>query len=233
MKIAIMQPYVFPYIGYFQLINAVDIFVFYDDVNYIKGGWVNRNRILINNKEAFLTIPCLNKSPNKLIKDISVNISCKEYKNLLLTIELAYKKAKYFKAIFPLIEEILLASDMSISELGIKSIISFCRYLDINTDFKISSIDYSDSKGEEKSQRLISISKKIGAENYINPSGGLELYQQDYFSKGGIKLDFIKSNPIVYSQFNNEFIPWLSMIDVLMFNSKDEIHSMLNNYDLI
>lgn len=233
MKIAVMQPYIFPYIGYFQLINAVDYFVIYDDVNFIKGGWVNRNRILINGKDSFLTIPCINKSPNKLIKDVNVDVSSKEFKNLLKTICLAYKKSKHFNEVYPLIEDILKTKEVSIADLAVKSIKKICNYLDIKTEIKIASIDFHDSKGQERAERLITICEKLKSESYINAIGGVDLYQKEIFSQKGVKLNFLKTNQIIYEQFQNEFIPWLSIIDTLMFNSKEEIVVMLNNYDLV
>lgn len=233
MKTAVMQPYIFPYIGYFQLINAVDFFVIYDDVNFIKGGWVNRNRILINGKDSFLTIPCINKSPNKLIKDVNVNVNAKEFKNLLKTITLAYHKAKYFNDVYPLIEHIFETKEISIADLAIKSIKYICNYLGIKTEIKISSVDFHDSKDQGRVERLITICETLNSENYINAIGGVDLYQKEIFHQKGVKLNFLRTDQIKYDQFQNEFIPWLSIIDILMFNSKEEIVDMLNQYDFV
>jgi hypothetical protein len=219
MKLGVMQPYVFPYIGYFQLISAVDLFIFYDDVQFIKGGWVNRNRILLNGKDAYLTIPCVNKSPNKKINEINVNKTSKEFSNLQLTLKMAYGKAPYFYAVYPLLIKIFNSKFESISQLAINSVMTVCEYLNMDVIFKVSSIDFSENNSLDRSNRLIQICKLSGANNYINPLGG-------------INLEFIKSNLNKYCQFSDDFIPALSIIDVLMFNSTEEVKLMLSNYTL-
>jgi hypothetical protein len=233
MKIAIMQPYVFPYIGYFQMIHAVDVFVFYNDVNFIKGGWVNRNRILFNNEAKYLNIPCKGISSYKPIKEIYINYSLKDYNNILINIKQAYGKAPYFDKVFPMLERLIENRYNTISELAINSCIEISKYLNINTEFKVSSIDYPSSYGLERSTRLFNIIKQLDGDKYINAIGGQDLYNKDAFLNEGIELFFIKSNPIEYKQFNNEFVPWLSIIDVLMFNTVDEIQLMLEKYELI
>lgn len=229
-----MQPYFLPYIGYFQLINAVDIFVFYDDVNFIKQGWINRNRILMNNSSLLFSIPIKNISSNNLIKETEISID--EYdkwlKKFLKTISISYKRAPFYKETIKIIEEILIPSGInSISELAILSIKRICHHLNIRKQFKISSKEFSDSIGLDKADRLIKICNKVGAINYINLIGGKELYSKDYFYNKGIKLNFIKSKDIDYKQFNNIFIPWLSIIDIMMFNDSQSINKMLNDYE--
>jgi len=233
MKIAIMQPYAFPYIGYFQMINAVEKFVFYDDVNYIKGGWVNRNQILNNNEKQYFTIPLVKASPNKLISEIEINIDSKEYLKLKQKIQLTYSKSPYFDKVSPLIEDILNKKYNRISEFAIKSTIEICNYLGIKTHFFVSSIDFAKTKGLDRAERLIEICRKENCNTYINAIGGQELYTKDYFSQHGIDLKFIKTNEIIYNQFKNDFIPWLSIIDVMMFNSVEEIQIMLDNFELL
>jgi len=153
-NIAVMQPYIFPYIGYFQMISAVDKFVFYDDVNYIKGGWINRNRILINNLPQYFTIPLIKASPNRLINEIEFDASNKDYSKLTHKIQQAYAKAPYFKEVFPIIKDILNHKTTYISELAIYSVITICRYLDIDTKFFVSSKDFNESKALVDSQFL-------------------------------------------------------------------------------
>lgn len=225
-----MQPYFFPYIGYFQLINAVDKFIFYDDVNYINKGWINRNRILVNGKPTYITIDLSEASQNKLINEI---LFIDNRKKISKSIMMAYKKAPYFNEIWPLIEDINNYPVKHISELAIFSIIKIAKYLDINTIFEQSSVLYSETKGLEKAERLKRICKINNALNYINPIGGIDLYGKDDFKISGIELQFIKSNNINYLQFSNEHIPWLSIIDVLMHNSVTEIQVMLNDFELI
>lgn len=233
MKLAVMQPYFFPYIGYFQMINAVDVFVFYDDVNFIKRGWINRNKILVNGSECLLTIPCIKASQNKYISDIKINKQHKLYKNIKTTIKYSYKNAPYYDTVFPLIENVFASNTDEISTLAQQSILEIVQYLDIQTDFKISSVDFPESKGMDKADRLISICQANNATQYINAIGGKELYDKEYFQKKGIDLNFLSPNKIEYKQFGPDFTPWLSIIDVLMFNSIEDIKKHLNEYELL
>jgi hypothetical protein len=233
MKTAIIQPYIFPYLGYFQLIQAVNTFVFYDDVNFIKRGWINRNQLLVNNSAHLFSIPLKNASQNKLINEVELAIDDKWMNNFYATLEQNYKKAPYYKDTLNLIQQVFSTNSKTISDLSISSIITISKHIGITTVFKKSSISYSSSKGMEKSNRLIEITKRSNAKIYINPSGGKELYQKNYFKKQNIELSFIENKLSNYPQFNSDFIAGLSIIDVLMFNSKSEIIEQLNSYNLI
>lgn len=228
-----MQPYLFPYIGYFQMINAVDVFVFYDDVNFIKGGWINRNRMLISGSDKLFTVPLKDASSFKLIKDVEINNEVPAYSKILTTIAQSYKKAPFFSEVFPIIESVFRSPSSTIGDLAKLSIQAVNDYLGITTVLKRSSVDFADTKGMERAERLIAVCKQTGAEKYINAIGGQELYTKEYFASQGIDLKFIKSEPIAYKQFDNEFVPWLSIIDVLMFNSVEEIQVILNKYLLV
>lgn len=232
MKIAIMQPYFMPYIGYFQLINAVDKFVVLDDVNYINKGWINRNNILLNGKPHLFTIPLEGASQNKKIGDIKVSTEHKWKEKLLKQIELNYKKAPFFSAGFSLFEKTIHSGYQKIAELNCNAIKMICEYLGITTTIVSSGSGYNNQhlKGQE---RILDICRQEQANNYINPIGGTELYDKTLFLSKGIQLNFLKTLPITYKQFNNEFVPWLSMIDVLMFNSAEEVKLMLNVYSLV
>lgn len=233
MKLAIMQPYFMPYIGYFQLINLVDKFIFYDDVTFIKQGWINRNQALINNQKKFFSIPLSNASSHTLIKDvlISENGYEKWKKSFLSSIMYSYKKAKNYDEVRRLIEQVLSNSPKSISELAIKSIIEVSNYLNLNTEFKVCSQLYKNTHltGQD---RVLDICKNEKASVYINPIGGSELYSKEQFLEQNIELFFIQSNKYQYKQFSEEFIPFLSIIDVLMFNSIKEVKVMLSSYEL-
>lgn len=233
MTIAIMQPYFFPYLGYFQLVNSVDTFVFYDDVNFIKSGWINRNRILVNGQANYFNIGLKNASVNSLINQTVINRNEKDISNKLKTLEIAYKKAPHFNEVFQLIVKILNFKANYIDELAMYSINKISKYLGITTRFEQSSIISNHTKALKKEKRLIEICKDLDADRYINPIGGQELYTKAEFKKEGIDLLFIKSHEISYKQFNNEFIPWLSIIDVLMFNDVSQARKFLNQYELI
>jgi hypothetical protein len=233
MKLAIMQPYLFPYIGYFQLISAVDRFVIYDDVNFIKQGWINRNNILINGKAVLFTLPLKDISSFVKIKNTKIDtVKYGKWKNdFLKTIELAYKKAHCYNEIYILIDSILGKSHESIADLNKQGIISICDYLGFNTEIVPGSEKYNndDLHGQE---RVIDICKKEKATGYVNAAGGKELYEKDTFRKYGIELSFINTLTFQYRQFGQEFVPHLSIIDLLMFNPKAESQRLITQYQL-
>lgn len=236
MKLAIMQPYFLPYIGYFQLINSVDRFVIYDDVNYIKQGWINKNSFLIQNKSSFFTIPL--EAPSSFIKIKDTKVNQKQFdlwsRKTTMTIQQNYKKAPYFNEGFELFNEVLKFNNdiISIAELNYLSIKKIAEYLDIKTKIIKTSTIYnnSDLKAQE---RIIDICKKENATTYINPIGGIDLYDKLDFKNANIDLFFIKTDAIEYKQFSEDFVPWLSILDVLMFNSVEEMKIMLNKYTLL
>lgn len=230
MKLSIMQPYFFPYIGYFQLIKAVDKFIFYDDVNFIKNGWINRNRILINNAPKYFTIQLKKASSFKLINEVEFTDNREKLKN---SIHMAYKKAPYYYDVRPLIDKCLELYTEKISDLAIASVKYVCEYLELETNFEISSINYPGTKYLEKEERIKEICNRNDAKTYINPIGGMELYNKKDFKASFIDLYFLKSNIEEYQQFKHDFIPGLSIIDVMMFNSREKIHEMLDSYELI
>ncbi len=230
-----MQPYIFPYIGYFQLINAVDKFVFYDDVKFIKKGFINRNYVLVNNSRKMFTVPCNSISQNKNISEIFVKPEIKGVNKILSMMEHSYKKAPYYQKIFPIIESVFfkIGKSIGISKLAILSIKEVCDYLKINCCFEESLERYPGTINKGKIERIIKIASLNHATEYINMIGGMDIYDKEYFFSKGIKLNFLKTDKIIYKQFENKFHPLLSIIDVLMFNSKEEIKKMLNNYKII
>lgn len=232
MKLGIMQPYFFPYIGYWQLINAVDKYVIYDDVNFIKGGWINRNRILMNGEAKLINLKMNGASPNKLINEIELADDKVYTKKLLKTIESCYKKAPYFKDAFPIIESIVNNDEKNLAKNLEYSIKKMCEYLLIDTEILISSnINKNNNlRGQDK---VIEICKVLGANEYYNAIGGKELYSCEEFEKSNIRLSFLKTKEIEYNQFENGFISNLSIIDIIMFNSVEEIKNILNMYDLL
>lgn len=227
-----MQPYIFPYIGYLQLINAVDKFIIYDDVNFIVRGWINRNKILVNNKEHMFTIPLQDSSRNKLIKDIEISNDALWKSKLLKTIEQSYKKSPYFYEVFGLISDIISVNENRISKLIYHSIVRINQFLGIKTIIEESSAVYSNPHLKNQN-RIIDICRTENAAEYINPIGGTQIYSKDLFEKNNIKLFFLKTKPIRYRQFNNDFIESLSVIDIMMFNSGDKIREYLNEYELV
>jgi len=235
MRVAIMQPYCFPYIGYFQLVNAVETFVFLDDVNYIKRGWINRNRILINGEPNWINIPCRKISQNRMIKDTQVLVDDTWKYKELKKIELAYRRAPFYHEVISLLQKCFFSGQVDIASFASFSVMEVVNYLGRGPKFMWSSREFGDTQHLKGSDRLIEIAKRVGAEFYINPIGGTELYSREKFEKAGIQLRFLKSNEdIRYPQFREDtFVPWLSIIDVLMFNQRDAVSSLLSRYDLV
>ncbi|HVX25473.1 MAG TPA: WbqC family protein [Parafilimonas sp.] len=231
MKAAIMQPYFFPYIGYFQLIHAVDKFVFLDDVNFINRGWINRNRILVNGQPYMFTVSLKDASQNKLINATEMADDGSSDK-ILKTIEHAYKKAPYFEVVYNLLKQVFFSQANDIATLAKKSIHAVCTFLNIDTVIIEGSAVFNNKQlhGEE---RIIDINKQLLASDYINVIGGEELYSKENFADEGINLHFLKTNEITYSQFSKDFVPSLSIIDVLMFNEKHAIQKMLLQYEIV
>ncbi len=234
MKIAIMQPYFMPYIGYFQLMNIVDKFIVYDNLQFVKNGWIQRNRILVNGKDDFISLMIQKDNFNlNIINRFLVEDFLSQNKRMLRRIEGSYSKAPFFKEVFPYLEVIFLCPNKNLFEFIYNSLLVIKNLLNIKVEFVVSStidIDHNNLKSQDK---VVAICQKLEASQYINPIGGTSLYTKDFFEKHSIKLNFIKSNELIYNQFGDEFTPWLSIIDVLMFNSKEKIQEFLQEYKLI
>ena len=234
MTLGIMQPYLFPYIGYFQLLSAVDRFVVYDDVTFIKQGWINRNRILINGEATFFTVPLAHKSSATAIRDTAISDAAEHRKwveKLLKSVDNAYRRAPEFARTYPIVEQVVTRATTRVAELAVESIKAVAAALEIPTPIVETSSAYGNAhlQGEE---RVLAICKAEGATRYINPSGGKELYSRERFSAEGVDLRFIESRPIEYKQFGGAFVPWLSIVDVLMFNPVDRVREYLGACEL-
>ena len=229
MKLGIMQPYFLPYIGYWQLLAAVDKYVVYDDVNYIKGGWINRNNFLVQEQKKLVTFSLNGASPNKIINSLSIKDNFASFIGLL---NCNYKKAPYFKDIMSLVTNIISFDKSKLSLFLYNSIKEIAHYLDINTELILSSDLKKDNslKGQDK---IIHMCKLLKANEYYNAIGGQKLYNSTIFEKNNIKLIFVQPLLKPYKQFKNDFIGSLSILDVLMFNSKEEVKKMLQDYKLI
>tara|TARA_Y100001958_G_C21232777_1_gene558718 strand:- start:1709 stop:2407 length:699 start_codon:yes stop_codon:yes gene_type:complete len=231
MKLAIMQPYIFPYIGYFQLMSFADKFIIYDDVNFINKGWINRNNILINNEKYMFTVPLKNASQNVLIKDLELAHTEKWKKKFLKTIKHAYSKTPFFERIFFIINEVINSKSRFIIDWHLKSIYMINEYLKINTIIVESSSIYKNKQLNGQS-RILDICYKEKCNQYINPIGGKDLYNSDVFMNQGIKLNFLKSIKLKYNQSSKVFVPWLSIIDVMMYNDIEAIQKNLKSYEI-
>lgn len=230
--IAVMQPYLFPYLGYFQLIAAADVFVLGDDLQYIRSGWVNRNRILHNHEAKLITFP-LKKDRFQLPinqRQLCDNFS-DEAERLIGLITQCYTKAPYFAQVMPLIERLIRFPQQNIALYTEHAIREMCAYLHIVTPIMRGS-DLILGKPTDKQDRIIRIAHTFEATTFINPEGGSVLYDRDHFARNGLLVRFFRMDPVVYRQFRQPFVANLSIIDVLMFNCVEQVQQLLSYYTL-
>jgi hypothetical protein len=227
-----MQPYFFPYLGYWQLLNYVDRFVIYDDVNYIKGGWINRNRILINEEPHFITVPLRGASQNKLICEINIDESAFWRTKMLKSIENAYRKSPFFSEVFPVLEQIIRHEGEDLASFLKQQLQLLAEFLGIGTEVMGSSRIYANNRlsGQD---RIIDICRQEHASVYINPEGGLALYSSSEFSLAGLPLQFLKSNSRSYVQRAPSFVSNLSVVDALMAVGREGVNALLTDFTLI
>ncbi len=233
MKVGIMQPYFLPYLGYFQLMSICDTFVVYDNIKFTKKGWIHRNRMLLNDKDHMFSIPLRSDSDflNVDQRFIGENFD-KERMKILGQIRSAYGRAVCFHEVYPLIEDIFIDNEKNLFRFIYNSLVKIKESLSITTPLVISSevaIDH-DLKGKH---RVMELCKALGGDTYINPVGGMELYDKEEFKANGIDLHFHKMRAVTYPQYGDAFIPSLSILDVMMFNPKEKIQQQLKEYDLI
>ncbi|MGI9127686.1 MAG: WbqC family protein [Roseomonas sp.] len=232
MRLGIMQPYFLPFIGYFQLIAEVDHFIIYDNIKYTKKGWINRNRMLLNGTDTLFSLP-LKKASDSLDvgqREISPDF---DRTKLLNQFKGAYQKAPYFEQTFALLNSIIHYAEKNLFRYIHHSITVICRYLDIGTKIHVSSCIGIDHE-LKSADRVIALCKAMNAKIYINPIGGTKLYDRRDFSMHGIDLRFIKTIPFEYQQFGATFVPFLSIVDVLMFNSPAAVRDHIQrNFEMV
>jgi hypothetical protein len=226
MKVGIHQPYLFPYLGYFQLIAAVDRFVIYDDVQFIKGGWINRNNIIGAAGAQLFTLELHEASPNKLINQISIGRNAAK---LVKTISQTYRRAPRWTMVMPEIESCLLDPERNLARFTGNSVRRICSLLGIRTEILISS-ELAAGIGLSGQDRVLAICRALGASHYLNAIGGSSLYDDATFSAAGIRLGFLRMGEVAYRQFTAPFVPRLSIIDVLMFNPPEAFPALLATY---
>ena len=229
MTLAIMQPYLFPYTGYWQLINAVDTFVIFDDVNFIKKGYINRNSILLNGKPHIFTLELIGASQNKLINEIEIGGNSRK---ILKTIEMSYKKSPYFYMVFPIIKDILDNKEKNLAKFIGYSLEKIANYLGMGTKFIYSS-DIRKNNSLKAQDKILEIASLLKSTDYINAIDGQKFYDKERFSQENIQLNFLDTEITEYKQFENEFESHLSIVDILMFNSIEDINNILSKFKLI
>ena len=232
MKLGIMQPYLFPYLGYFQLMHAVDRFVVGDDVVFIKQGWINRNRLLINRGPAYFTVPVKRHAADTLIKDVEIDDHGTRWRaRILKTIENFYRRAPSFHAVYPVVERVITGPFTKIGDMARASLCEVRAYLAIPTTIVESWSSYGNAHLKAQ-DRVIDTCRAERATDYVNAPGGRALYSADAFLAHGMRLHFVCSEPAEYPQFGDSFVPGLSIIDVLMFNTQAGARDLLTRYRL-
>jgi hypothetical protein len=238
-RVAIMQPYFVPYLGYFQLIAAAGTFVVYDDVHYIQRGWINRNRVLNQGNVHYVTIPLMKASQNKRICELSIAQTGQWQKKTLHTLRSAYGRAPHFSEVFPICEAIVACPAVGLVDFLEHSLSRLCSVLGIATRFVKSSElalqapHLAATDQLRGATRIAAFCKHLGATSYINPIGGTELYSSDDFLRDGMELLFLKSTPPEYRQQGATHVPSLSIIDVLMFNGIEQTRHWLGCFQLV
>jgi hypothetical protein len=255
MKLAIMQPYFFPYLGYFQGICAVDKYLLYDNLAYIKEGWINRNRYLVTRgTPIYFIAPVKGKSSFAKIKDVELVEDRIWRQKLLKSIVVNYKRRPFFDEVYPLVEHVVNADLSLLTDLCSLSIRTICDYLDIATEMASGSAkfleleaqlssDEADLQKRFPSIRLETLERKVfraiamchieKAEVFVNAIGGQSLYNKAEFKNNNIDLFFVRTRPYSYPQSTPDFYPDLSIIDVLMNCGKEGTRRLLQQFDLI
>lgn len=234
MKVAIMQPYIFPYIGYFQLIDSSDVFVFYDDVAFIKNGWIDRNRILVNGEPCYFKIPLLDASSFRPINKTEINYTAYEkwFNGFKKTLEFNYKKCPNYNVISERVLDVLNKRYATIAELAIASVKMSMDYIGLKTTCYASGEKHANIQGGRQ-DRLIGICKEEKADSYINPVGGADLYNAEDFKNNGLDLLFLTADLSPYNQRGKEFVPGLSIVDVMMHLNAEEILTLLKKCTIV
>lgn len=234
MTLGIMQPYFLPYLGYFALIKHVDQFILFDTPQFIRHGWIERNRVLkFNGETLYIKVPLEKFSRDTPINEVVIRNN-ENWKSKILAQLVPYKKnAPHYKEIVAALKDIFETQTNSIVALNYIALQKICTYLDISTPIKIwSQMDVEIEKVNAPDEWALNICKAMGANAYYNPPGGKDFFDSNKYSEAGIDLKYLELNQISYNQFSHDFVPYLSIIDVLMFNDKDSVNTMLNNIRL-
>lgn len=237
MILSVMQPYFFPYLGYFLLIKHADTFVSFDTPQYIDRGWVNRNRIIHQNRPeaAYITVP-LQKHPfDAAINQVEID-NAQDYRGRILgQVDASYKKrAPFFRPVRELLLSCLEGETQSLARLNELSLIKTCEYLGLPFNLQVfSRMDLQIDPVLDSGEWGLNISKAMGASRYINAPGGMALFDQKKFDDAGIDLRFLKIRFTPYEQKKPVFLEGLSILDVMMFNPPEKVLSMLDDYDTL
>lgn len=237
MRLGIMQPYFMPYLGYFSLIKNTDEFILFDTVQFIRHGWIERNRILKpNGGWQYFQVPIIKESGrDTIIKDIKINNSENWKSKILAQLQHYKKRSPYYNKVVELLNDVFKLEYNDIVALNRVSLERICRYLGIDKKLSVFSEKCLDiAPVNAPDEWALNICKAIDrADEYWNPVGGLSFFDKSKYQNAGIKICFQEMILTPYRQLGSEFEPGLSIVDVMMFNSPESINEMLDNYRLL
>lgn len=226
MRVSIMQPYLFPYIGYFQLMAACDLFVAADDAQFTRRGWINRNRILVHDAPFRMTMPLAAAShrlPINAREYLFEDRLALRFRHRLVR---AYRRAPFFDTAMDIVDDALDCADPNVATFNVRTLQCVAHRIGIETPIRLAS-DVSRPGGLSGQALVIDRCRHLGATQYLNPIGGQALYDKASFGQAGIDLRFVEPATPLYPQFGARPVPSLSIIDVLMFNDLESTRTML------
>lgn len=231
-----MQPYFFPYLGYLSLLKHTDEFILFDTVQFIRHGWIERNRMLKQGEGwLYIKAPIIKGSRDTVIKDVLIN-NKEDWKTKLLAQLQPYKKiAPHYADVVTVLNDIFAQDYETIVEFNQASLERIGDYLGIDHDIKIfSKMNLEVEPAKAPDEWALNICKALGnVDEYWNPPGGQEFFDRKKYDDAGIKLVFQKPILSAYDQKREPFEPGLSILDVMMFNSPEEVNKMLDAYELL
>lgn len=235
MRLGIMQPYFLPYAGYFSLIKNVDRFILLDTVQFIRHGWIERNRILKNDTEwLYVKVPLQAKSQKTLIKDLRIDNEREWKKTIFSQLAIYKKRAPNYHSIINIIDESFKKEYQTITALNYDLLVAICIYLDISTPIEIfSEMNLEIENPGAADEWALNICVALEAKEYWNPAGGISIFNKKKFDEQNVKLTFQEIILKEYSQSGLQFVPGLSIIDILMFNDKDIVNRILDSYRIV
>lgn len=224
-----MQPYFFPYIGYFQLMKAVETFIMLDDAQYVERSWMNRNRINLNDRPAWITMPVRNAS-----RDLAINqrfyMLADGIPVINRKIQAAYSKSPFFADISAMLAGIFEYADANVARFNSNLLISVGRALDLHCQVHFAS-EFDNPLHFRGEARILDLCQRLGVTHYVNAIGGTSLYQNESFRSVGIRLSFIRTRTV--PQQAPIDIGHLSIIHDMMQTGTECTRELLNMYDLV
>lgn len=231
MNLVIMQPYLFPYLGYVQLMHVAETFVIYDDAQFMKGGWINRNRILGVGGPQFVTLNLSGASANKAINEVAIGSNLQKLRK---TIEQTYAKAPYADQGLTYIDACFECSDQNLAGFVGNSLQLLAQRLGLTPQFMWSS-ELKRNRDLAAEDAVLEMCKLLSATHYINAEGGQDLYHAERFAAQNCRLSFLQHVPTDYPQIKNKgaFEPRLSVIDAIMNVGFEGVRNKLVDYRLL